>query len=305
MTTPEAPDGAVLLAQLINRPPWHAHAACSGADPAPFFPLRGDGRPVAALAYCEGCSVRSECLSATLDLPSTGLCGGTTGMERRVLRPGWPAQRGQRGRCTNWPAAPRISSTSMRSRQGRIRDIQGRFAPEQIAANPDLAIAVAAREAELELLTLAYNTSKQVKPQQYLGAARDIVSSADLLVEQYKYSHRIPDSARFTAVFPSWVKGLIRSDIVREVAHSNNADMNVWALTDEQIEAWFAVRNIGVIWTIDGLKAQTIGTGSSGRRGAAVAEPVERRHRPGRPAALPRGQLPVLGWGASGPRSSS
>jgi len=34
MTTPEAPDGAVLLAQLINGPPWHAHAACSGADPA-------------------------------------------------------------------------------------------------------------------------------------------------------------------------------------------------------------------------------------------------------------------------------
>ena len=91
MTTPdatEAPDVAVLLAELINRPPWHADAACRGPDPALFFPLRGNGRPVVALAHCEGCSVRSECLAAALEVPATGVWGGTTGLARRTLRRG-------------------------------------------------------------------------------------------------------------------------------------------------------------------------------------------------------------------------
>jgi hypothetical protein len=141
-------------------------------------------------------------------------------------------------------------------------NMQGRFAPEQVAANTDVAISVAAREAELELLTLMYNASKQVQPDQYLGAARDLMATVDLLLEQYRYSHRIPDSAVFTAVFPSWAKGLIRADLVREVAHDNAGSMSVWSITDAQIEGWFSDRNIRPIWTLDALKAGTYGSGS-------------------------------------------
>ena len=61
----------VFLAELVNRPPWHADAAYRGLDPALFFPERGDGRPVAALAYCEDCSNRSQCLAAALEAPSS------------------------------------------------------------------------------------------------------------------------------------------------------------------------------------------------------------------------------------------
>jgi len=88
MTTPEAPDVAVLLAELVNRPAWHADAACRGADPALFFPARGEGRPFVGLAYCEDCSVRSQCLAAALEVPSTGVWGGATVRGRRVLRRG-------------------------------------------------------------------------------------------------------------------------------------------------------------------------------------------------------------------------
>jgi WhiB family redox-sensing transcriptional regulator len=77
-----------LLAELVNRPAWHFEAACRGRDPALFFPARGEGGPFAALAYCEGCSVRSQCLAAALEVPSTGVWGGTTGLERRGLRRG-------------------------------------------------------------------------------------------------------------------------------------------------------------------------------------------------------------------------
>ena len=38
----DEPDPAALLAQLFNRPAWHARAACSGADPALFFPTTGE-----------------------------------------------------------------------------------------------------------------------------------------------------------------------------------------------------------------------------------------------------------------------
>jgi len=142
-------------------------------------------------------------------------------------------------------------------------NMQSRFAPEQIAANTDLAIAVAAREAELELLTLAYNASKQIVPEQFLGATRDILATADLLAQQYRYSHRIPDNVPLTAVFPTWAKGVIRADLAREQAHDNAGTMNVLAISDAEIEAWFATRGINVIWTLDGVKAGTYGTGGS------------------------------------------
>ena len=138
----------------------------------------------------------------------------------------------------------------------------GRFAPEQVAANTEQALSVAAREAELELLTLMYNASKQVTPAQYLGATRDLLASVDLLIAQYRYSHRIPRRASFTAVFPDWAKDVMRADLAREVAHDTDGGDRL-AVSDAQIDAWFTTRGINVIWTLDGLKAGTYGTGGS------------------------------------------
>jgi hypothetical protein len=39
--------------------------------------------------------------------------------------------------------------------------------------------------------------------------------------------------------------------------------INVLAITDGQVDAWFSSRNINVIWTMDGLKAGTYGTGGT------------------------------------------
>lgn len=144
-------------------------------------------------------------------------------------------------------------------------NMQGRFAPEQIAANTNVAIAAAAREAELELLTLMYGSSKQIKAPAtpYLGAARDILSAADLLSSQYRYSHRIPDTATLTAVFPGWARSMMRSDLLREVAHDNAGTRDVMGIADAIIDDWFAARGINVAWTLDGLKAGTYGTGGS------------------------------------------
>jgi WhiB family redox-sensing transcriptional regulator len=86
LMVPEAPELQSLL-DLFERPDWHRQAACKGADPDLFFPERGTRRPVQALAYCESCPVRQECLASALKVATTtGVWGGTTGQARKGLR---------------------------------------------------------------------------------------------------------------------------------------------------------------------------------------------------------------------------
>jgi hypothetical protein len=140
-------------------------------------------------------------------------------------------------------------------------NMQSRFAPEQVAANTEQAIATAAREAELNLLAKMFNYSNQVVPEQYLGATRDLLSSIDLMAAQYRYSHRYPRGISLTAIFPEWAMDVLKADLARELAHDNAGSINVLAITDAQVEDWFSARNIEVIWTMDALQAGTYGTG--------------------------------------------
>jgi hypothetical protein len=105
------------------------------------------------------------------------------------------------------------------------------------------------------------DSTVQIKAAEYLGAVRDLLATADILVHQYRSSHRFPENIALTAVFPEWAKGVMRSDLAREVAHDNAGPMNVFAISDAEIEAWWAVRGVNVIWTLDALKAGTYGTG--------------------------------------------
>ena len=83
---------------------WRNRARCLGCDPDLFFPLGGTGAPLAqaemAKAMCQGCPVRERCLHYALETnQGTGVWGGTTEEERRVLRRRWvragrPAQVG-------------------------------------------------------------------------------------------------------------------------------------------------------------------------------------------------------------------
>jgi hypothetical protein len=80
-----------LLEDLVNRPAWHREAACRGVDRSEiFFPQRGSGRPAEALAYCERCTVRAQCLDTAVRLSEAvvGVWGGTSARERRGLRRG-------------------------------------------------------------------------------------------------------------------------------------------------------------------------------------------------------------------------
>ena len=74
--------------------PWTTDAACKGCDPGLFYATRTDGGRrtddsliVQAIAVCDGCQVRTECLDHALTTNEKyGVWGGTTPHERRALR---------------------------------------------------------------------------------------------------------------------------------------------------------------------------------------------------------------------------
>jgi hypothetical protein len=56
------------------------------SGPRPVLPERGSHRSIEALAFCDDCSVRSECLASALAVASTtGVRGGTTGWGHQGL----------------------------------------------------------------------------------------------------------------------------------------------------------------------------------------------------------------------------
>jgi len=132
-------------------------------------------------------------------------------------------------------------------------NMQGRFAPEQVAANVDLATAAAARIAENNLLEkIAASCVADVTSATLLGATRDLLTVIDQSVAAYKQIHRLPANAVLTAIFPEWVKAQIRADLAREIGHAQTTEWNSLAVTDEQIEELLLVHGVSPIFHLDG-----------------------------------------------------
>jgi WhiB family redox-sensing transcriptional regulator len=77
-------NGAELLEELLNRPAWHARAACRGMGTQIFFPT-DQLTLMKASRICHGCVVRSDCEDFALAHPSLkGIWAGMS--ERRRAR---------------------------------------------------------------------------------------------------------------------------------------------------------------------------------------------------------------------------
>ena len=79
------------MSAVIERD-WVERAACKGMSTAMFFPELGqDTRP--AKEVCQGCPVRSECYSYSLEISTHhGIWGGKSERERRGKRPEWKSE---------------------------------------------------------------------------------------------------------------------------------------------------------------------------------------------------------------------
>ncbi len=75
----------ILAAPVLEEKPWATFAACAEAEGMTFFPqTKAEAR--AALAICNVCPVREECLEHALATNERfGIWGGTTEKERRAL----------------------------------------------------------------------------------------------------------------------------------------------------------------------------------------------------------------------------
>ena len=133
-------------------------------------------------------------------------------------------------------------------------NLMGQFDPDTIAANTDLAIAAAARIAEVELLTLLQAAcTADITVPTTLSASRDFFAMLDLLTANFRYTHRLNEDQVLTIVLPAWFKSAIRADRVNEQAHDNAGSQDNFGVTDAWIDDMLAVRDLKAIWTLDGL----------------------------------------------------
>jgi hypothetical protein len=137
----------------------------------------------------------------------------------------------------------------------KFGNMSTRFFPELVDANTTLAESNAARIRELYRLSKISASSTVVSSGQLLGAARDILATADQAAAAYCYRSRLDrDSTQLRALFPSWAKDMFRADMARTYAADPE---NVLAITDAQINAWFSARGINATWFMDGQPAVT------------------------------------------------
>jgi hypothetical protein len=160
-------------------------------------------------------------------------------------------------------------------------NMQARFAPEQVAANTDLAMAFAARVAENQLLNkIAAQCVADVTSATLLGATRDLLTVIDQVVAGYRSVNRIPRSQAISAIFPDWIHEVIRTDLLREIAHDNSGSRDSLAATDAQIDDLIRAHGVNPIFHVDGQSSSVAGTvaqvfGTQGATGAVNPYPTK------------------------------
>lgn len=75
-------------------------------------------------------------------------------------------------------------------------------------------------------------------PAGQVGATAPILTSIELQVEHYRYTHRLARGVTLEAVFPYWVRGAVRSDLSRRLG------VDLISVPDARIDAWFRERGI-------------------------------------------------------------
>lgn len=78
------------------------------------------------------------------------------------------------------------------------------------------------------------------------GTTSDVLDAAALQAQRLRYQYAMAPNTVIEAVFPVWAIDAVRADVGRRLNIDN--PLNV---TDQAVNAWFAVRNIRVQWVYD------------------------------------------------------
>lgn len=182
-----------------------------------------------------------------------GSTGTTVWTEATDLSPGGLTKPIQTIACGN------VVETYVNAIPTRLKfgNMQGRYFPELIAANTELALANAARVKELNRLSTISANSTLVSSGQLLGASRDILATVDQVAAAMRYRSRLDRTVQLHAILPDWAKDMFRADLTREQAHAQEPGWNSLGLSDQEITALFDARGINITWMLDGQAAVT------------------------------------------------
>lgn len=142
------------------------------------------------------------------------------------------------------------------TRRVRFGNLQSRFDPESVSALLDATLVAHARLAEQELLRGIAAASVAVTVGARLGATRDLLTDVERAAVAYRSRHRMSPAAVLRVILPDWARGLLRSDLARQLPGDNTL-----AVTDGQLAEYLSVRGIRPIYSLDAqvFGAQAVG----------------------------------------------
>jgi hypothetical protein len=82
-------------------------------------------------------------------------------------------------------------------------------------------------------------------PSPQVGATAPILTAIELQAEHMRYLNRMSRTATLEAIFPYWVRGVIRADLSRRLG------VDLLSVSDAQIAAWFTQRGIAPQYVYD------------------------------------------------------
>lgn len=79
-------------------------------------------------------------------------------------------------------------------------------------------------------------------PSNPAGAVAPLLSAIELQVEHTRYTHRAPRGTTLEAIFPFWLRGLVRADLSRRLG------VDLFDVSNQRIGQWFADRGVAPQW---------------------------------------------------------
>jgi len=118
--------------------------------------------------------------------------------------------------------------------------------PEWVSRFLRFALRAHARRMSAVKLKAVYDGSDDLgMPELGAGATASVLNAIELEVEWVRYRNRLARNASLEMVAPYWIRPAIRADL------ANREGLDVFAVTDQQITAWFSRRGVRVQWVYD------------------------------------------------------
>ncbi len=148
-----------------------------------------------------------------------------------------------------------------------VGNMRARFNPEVLTQALTYLGMAHSVTAEVELLRQMRAFAKHVSGVQKFGIARDVLTTLDLITAYTRDRYRLPDSTMLRVVLKRWVRSAIRADLAKAAFPFEDDTAASLAVTDAQIDAWFAARNVVATWALD----DDTGTQNFAAQGAGTA----------------------------------